>query len=448
MLNSRKELFDIAKNTYKNLLQRTANRYYGNYQYIATDNVGFECTLIEDVLRPLWGIAPFLKEKDLTVVFNGKTITAVEFINNVMLDGTKENSPKLFDRNVTKETEYVFSNQTTTEMAAYLVAVRFAKEELWDVLSKENQDTIALWLKKWAITAIKDSWQNNHYWYPIYCIEILNWLGYDCSECQKYLEKGYDFLESLYYGNGWYSDGELGRFDYYEAWAHHTYTLLWLLIVDNTAYKYDFKKVEYKKRTEEFLKYFIRYYDSNGGMVAYGRSIGYRFASIAPFGLAGLVGLDVDLGLCKNVILKNVSYFYENSIPTNDGCFPLGYLYETTGFCDRYASDGSISCYTQGSLVLLAGEDHPLWTSEIKSLPIETENYFNPCLLKGLQIAISGNNQKNGVTLYNNGLHYFQDKYFNHRFNDMAGSYSKFVYNSRSGYALSTVDLPSVDNMI
>jgi hypothetical protein len=97
---------------------------------------------------------------------------------------------------------------------------------------------------------------------------------------------------------------------------------------------------------------------------------------------------------------------------------------------------------------LLAGEDHPLWTSEIKSLPIETENYFNPCLLKGLQIAISGNNQKNGVTLYNNGLHYFQDKYFNHRFNDMAGSYSKFVYNSRAGYALSTVDLTSSDNMI
>ena len=44
--------------------------------------------------------------------------------------------------------------------------------------------------------------------------------------------KGYEVLESFYVGNGWYCDGGFGKFDYYEAWAHHTYPLLWILLTD------------------------------------------------------------------------------------------------------------------------------------------------------------------------------------------------------------------------
>lgn len=448
MLKTRNDLYQKAKQTYKALLDRTAERYYGDYQYVISDKVSYECTFIEDVLRPMWGIAPFLKDNSLFVDVKGKRISAVDFINTVMIDGTSASSSRRFDRNVTAETEYVFSNQTTTETAAYLVAVRFAKEALWDPLDKNTRDSIAGWLKKWAVCAIKNSWQNNHYWYPIYCLEILKWLGYDSPECEQDIRKGYDFLESLYYGNGWYSDGELGRFDYYEAWAHHTYTLLWLLIADENSYGYKDRFESYKRRSEEYLKYFIHYFDSDGGMVAYGRSIGYRFAAVAPFGLGVLLGLDIDPGVAKNVILKNIEYFYKNSVPTADGCFPVGYLYESSGFGEGYASDGAISCYTEGFLCLLAGDDHPLWTAEIKALPIENGNYFKPCPLKELQTAVYGNNLKNGVTLYNNGLHYYQDRFFSHRFNDMAGSYSKFVYNSRAGYSLSSVDCVSSDNMI
>jgi hypothetical protein len=365
-----------------------------------------------------------------------------------MYDGTAEDSPKRFDRNVIKETEYKFANQSVTEIAAYLVAVYFAKEELWDAMPEDRRDTIAKWIKKWSFCAIKHSWQNNHYWYPIYCIEILKQLGYDCSEVDEDMQKGYDFLESLYYGNGWYSDGELGRFDYYEAWAHHTYTLLWILIADKSRADYEEKCDTYRKRSEEYLKYFINYFDSDGGMAAYGRSIGYRFAATAPFALAVMTGCDFDAGLAKSVVLKNTGYFYENSIPTDDGCFPVGYLYETTGFGEGYASDGAISCYTEGFLCLLADENSSLWASEAKALPSEEGCYLLRAPLEGLQTFIEGNAKKNGVTLYNNALHYYQDAQFRHRFNDMAGSYSKFAYNSRAGYALSTADLVSKDNMI
>ena len=282
-MNSRKELYDRAKDTYRSLLNRMAKRYDDSYQYVISDKVSYECTRIEEIFRPMWGIAPFLKDGDLKVVLDGKELTAVDFVNRIMLEGTSPDSPKRFDRNVTRETEYSFANQSITEIAAYLVAVFFAKEALWDVLTRDQQNTIADWIKKWAFYAIKHSWQNNHYWYPIYCIEILKQLGYDCSEVDGDVQGGYDFLDTLYYGNGWYSDGELGRFDYYEAWAHHTYTLLWILIADKSSPDYAAKSESYRKRSEEFLKYFIHYFDSDGGMAAYGRSIGYRFAAVAPF---------------------------------------------------------------------------------------------------------------------------------------------------------------------
>ena len=272
----RQELYEKAKATYRALLDRMSKRYSPDYQYVISDRVSFECTKMEDIFRPMWGIAPFINDDSLRVTHNGKEMQAYDFINMIMLDGTKEDSPLRFDRNVTKETEETFANQSVTEIAAYLVAVCFAKEKLWDVLGDEERDTIASWIKEWSITAIKHSWQNNHYWYPIFCIEILKRLGYDCREVDEDMQKGYDFLENLYYGNGWYSDGELGRFDYYEAWAHHTYTLLWILIADKSRADYEGKCEKYRKRSSEYLNHFIHYFDSDGGMAAYGNRSGLR----------------------------------------------------------------------------------------------------------------------------------------------------------------------------
>lgn len=131
----RKELYEKAKKTYKALLDRMSKRYSPDYQYVISDRVSFECTKMEDIFRPMWGIAPFINDGSLTVTHNGKEIQANDFINMIMLDGTRKDSLIRFDRNVTEETEETFANQSVTEIAAYLVAVCFAKEKLWDVLT-------------------------------------------------------------------------------------------------------------------------------------------------------------------------------------------------------------------------------------------------------------------------------------------------------------------------
>ncbi|MBQ8894292.1 MAG: DUF2264 domain-containing protein [Clostridia bacterium] len=398
---------ELAKATYIPLLERAARRYENNEIYLTVDSTGYECTRIEELFRPLWGIAPLLRDTNFKINVSGKEMHVCDFITKIILEGTGKDSPRRFDREVTDLTRIKFSNQCITEIAAYLVTVHFAKDMLWDPLADKQKEQIAGWIQNCAMVALKDSWPNNHYWYPVISIEILRNLGYYDPETEPYLAKTYTALEELYVSNGWYCDGkDFGRFDYYEAWAHHTYTLLWILIGNKNAPDYVERCEKYKRRTEEYLQLYSHYFDVDGGIPAYGRSLSYRFAAVSAFGLAALVGCNIDMGLAKNIILKNINYFFSKSLPSDDGFFGCGYLYPSVRFAESYASDGATCCFTEGFMCLLAGEDHPLWLSEMKPLPIENGDYLVECPVNKLDFLIQGEKDYGGITLFNNSIHY------------------------------------------
>ncbi|MBQ6824596.1 MAG: DUF2264 domain-containing protein [Clostridia bacterium] len=447
MLKNRNDLYRLAKDYYIRLMERTARRYEMNEIYLTVDHLGYECTRIEELFRPLWGIAPFLQDEEFRITVGGQKRRVSDFITKVMIGGTDKTSDRRLDKNVTADNAVKFANQCITEIAAYLVAVYFAKDVLWTPLSVEQKEQIAQWILHYAMIALKDSWPNNHYWYPVFCIEILKQLGYYDPDSDVYMEKAYGELEGMYVSNGWYCDGkQFGRFDFYEAWAHHAYTLLWTLIADKNTEDYQEKSAKYKARTAEFIKLFSHYFDADGGMCAYGRSLSYRFAAVSVFGLAAVADCKMDLGLAKSILLRNIGYFFEQSLPSPDGVFGCGYLYESARFAENYASDGASTCYTEGFMCLLANENHPLWQAEAAPLLIERGDYLVDCPVENLDFLVQGEKEYGGVTLFNNSIHYFQDK--NSAFNDMASYYGKFCYNSRAGFAISTRDKPSFDNMI
>lgn len=448
MLKNRKELMDCAQSMYEALLSRAAQRYFDNAVYTLVDRVGVECTRLEELFRPMWGLAPILNERELNITVDGKKMAVSDFYQHLMLEGTDSSSPNRFDRNVSNYDREFFANQSITEIAGYLTCVFFAREKLWDSMSRQQQDQIAAWVVKWAVYAVKHSWPNNHYWYPIICIEILKHLGYDLSEADAEMQTGFEVLDSLYIDHGWYSDGEFGRFDYYEAWAHHCYTLLYILIGDRSRPDYLERCRRYRERSEEFLRFFAHYFDVDGAMAAYGRSICYRFAAVSAYGLAAAVGCKIDYGLARRLILRNISYFFDNSIMPADGVLPDGDLYDAFCFVENYTSEGSNCCYTEGFMGLLCGEDSPLWTAQETPMPIEQRKYLIACPQKDIGIVLCGNAEKNGVTLFNNSVHYYQEPFFTKRFNDMAAYYGKFAYNSRSGYSIGSRDQVSSENMI
>ena len=444
--SAREKIMDIAEQLYTPLFEKIARRFLGNEAYTVSDSVGFECTRIEEVFRPLWGVAPLINERDIYINCPKGKILLQRLITKIILEGTDKDSPLRFDRFVADS--IAFANQAVTEAAAYLVCAYFAKDKLWAILNDSEKQQIADFISKWSIVAINNSWPNNHYWYPIICLEILKRFGYAYPEADDAVKEGYKNLDSLYVDNGWYADGIFGRFDFYHAWAHHTYTLLWILIADKTADGYKERAAMYKSRTEEYIKFYVNFFDSDGGMAAYGRSLSYRFAAVSIFSLAAAVGCNIDYGVAKTVVIRNIEYFFKNSIPREDGTFPVGYLYEADGFGESYQSEGASSCYTQGLMCLLADESNPLWTAKEKPLPIENGDYTVKAPLKGVSITLCGENDFGGVTLYNNSVHYYQDKVFRHTFGDMSSMYGKFAYNSRSGFGISTKDLLAGDNML
>ena len=178
-----------------------------------------------------------------------------------------------------------------------MVGAFWAEEKLWAPFSPEEKDRIARWLYELAVTAFDNSWPNNHYWFPMLILLVLKRFGFCGPRTNAILTDGLERLDAFYLGGGWFQDGEFGRFDYYIAWSHHFYPLLWTLIETEDFPGYRASCEKYRQRTEAFLPWFAHSFDRAGCNVAMGRSLAYRFAASAIFPLAVAAGCRVDPGL-------------------------------------------------------------------------------------------------------------------------------------------------------
>lgn len=429
-------------------LEKALNNLALNKTYTVTDHVSVECSKLEELLRPLWGIAPLLKNKSYTVTVNGEKCDLAAAMRKAILAGCDESSPVCFSRYAENLRTVVFSNQMITEFASYCLAIVIAPEVLWDPYTKEEKQLIGEWIKKWAVNALENSWRNNHFWFPILSVIALEKMGIECGDVQSVIDDGFSVLDKMYISDGWYQDGEFGRFDYYLAWSHHVYPLLWSYLAKDTQFYDEERAATYKKRTVEFFDYYSHMFDADGSVPAFGRSLSYRFAQSAYFAAATFADCDIDYGMARNILVKNISYFMDNMIMPEDNVLPPGYMYDSAALVENYTSSGGAYWCAKTFLITALADDHPFWTAEEKPLPIEEGSYLINSPVDGINMVIDGNSHS-GVTLFNNTSKYYNEKDgYCGRFNDMASYYSKFLYNSRSGFGISTIDNVSSDNTI
>ena len=341
-----------------------------------------------------------------------------------------------------------YANQLTTELAGYMVGAFWAEEKLWAPFSPEEKDRIARWLYELAVTAFDNSWPNNHYWFPMLILLVLKRFGFCGPRTNAILTDGLERLDAFYLGGGWFQDGEFGRFDYYIAWSHHFYPLLWTLIETEDFPGYRASCEKYRQRAEAFLPWFAHSFDRAGCNVAMGRSLAYRFAASAIFPLAVAAGCRVDPGLARNVLLKNVSFFQENMHMEPDGVLSPGFLYPAPGFVENYTSDGGAYWSSKAFTALLLPEGHPFWTAPLKPLPIDQGDFIAPAQCPRVHMTLVGDTASGSVQLFNNTANYVQHGVLGHQFNDLGANYAKFVYHSQGGFGLSVPNNRSIDSMI
>lgn len=448
IMKTRNDVKKYAQDICLAMLERTANRTLCGRIPETIDHSGYTSTFLEEFCRPLWGLAPIIRESDEPLYINigGKPTELCGWIREVLVSGATPESEHSFDIYRDATGDYPFAFQNLTELAGLFVGFYFAREKLWDPLSKKDKDRVAEWL--YVLCKIKGEKPaaNNHVWFAILALTVLKRFGYVFENADQWIAAGLDKLDTMYISDGWYQDGRFGRFDYYEAWSMHSYPLMWILLENDEYPGYAKRKKEYIARTERFFRQYVHFFDTTGAHVPFGRSLTYRFAASCVFPLAVLCGCDIDVALAKTVMLRNIGYFAENVI-TENGVLPPGYLYNSPALVENYTSDGGAYWCAKTFLCLLIGEDHPFWTSKPIDLPIEKHDYLFYPECEKVDLAVTGTKQS-GVTVYNNVFQYYQlGKYLN-RFNDMAAYYCKFAYNSRAGFSLSCHDRVAYDGMI
>ncbi len=447
-MTDKQYLISVAEKTCIPMLEKAINNILEDKPYLVVDHVSIECSKLEELLRPLWGIAPLLKEKEYYISVQGEKVLLTKALRDIILKGSDENSDICFSRFANKNRgELTFANQMITEFAGYCLAINIASEVLWEPYTEEEKKQLGSWIKKWAVLALKNSWRNNHFWFPMLSIIALEKIGIPCGDVDEAMADGFSVLDKMYVSDGWYQDGAFGKFDFYLAWAHHLYPILWIYLSRNTRF-YDEKRAEeYKKRTEIFFDYFTHIFDINGAACPFGRSLSYRFAQSAFFGVAAMADCNVNYGLARRILIKNVSYFMENSILNDDNTFPPGYLYNSPAVVENYTSSGGAYWCAKTFLALMLPDDHLFWQAEDSLMPIERGDFLINSPVENINMVLEGN-KNSGVTLYKNTCSYYSENGWRARFNDMPGYYNKFVYNSRAGFSISSSDTPAWDNII
>ena len=174
-MTDRNKFAETAKAVLIPALGLAAEKFFGNTRFEITDQVGYDATVMEAVLRPLWGIGPIIGD-GLTVKVGGREEKAEELIREIMLRGTDEDDPLCFSKYAGRDT-VGFANQAATELAGYAVALYFARDLLWDPYTEDQKCRVGGWLSEWASRGLHCSWENNHFWFPLIVLSALEKIG-------------------------------------------------------------------------------------------------------------------------------------------------------------------------------------------------------------------------------------------------------------------------------
>ena len=359
---------------------------------------------IEAVLRPLWGIIPFLS--------GGGSYAHLDDYLQKIIKGTDPQSDSywgvIHDR-----------DQRMVEMAVIGTALCIAKSQTWDKLSRSEQDNLRNWL---LLINDYEVVPNNWLFFRILVNTGLRLCGEAYS--QEKLDDDLASIDSYYIGEGWYSDGETEQIDYYIGFAIHFYAMIYTKVCEATDTLYVPK---FKERAILFAQSFKAFFAKDGTAVAYGRSMTYRFAQSAFWAGAVFAGVEVlPLGELKYLLLNNLRHWFNQDIFTSNGELTIGYYYRNLIMSEGYNAYGSPYWALKSFIVLALEDNHPFWSVE-EVEPTVAEQV----LIKPARQLLQRNESGTEIQLFTVG------QYCGFKPANGDTKYEKFVYSSTFGFSVS-----------
>ncbi|SDY06508.1 hypothetical protein SAMN05421504_104395 [Amycolatopsis xylanica] len=256
--------------------------------------------------------------------------------------------------------DHFTQGQPMVESASVALGLRLTRPWLWDRLDPEVQDRAEEWLRG-ALRHVPAP--NNWYLFPFTVAGFLESVGRGDAETASARGRALELLETWYHGQGWYSDGDGRAFDHYNGWALHLYPVLDGYLAGKSLHG---------DRLREHLESFSLLFGADGSPIHFGRSLTYRFAAASAVGLGAVTGsTPLALGVSRRLLSGSLRYFLERAAVDENGLLSLGWHGPHEPTLQSYSGPGSPYWASKAFVCLLAGADHPLWTSVEEAAPSE-----------------------------------------------------------------------------
>ncbi|CAL9413012.1 hypothetical protein SUDANB178_01674 [Streptomyces sp. enrichment culture] len=314
-------------------------------------------------------------------------------------------------------------SQPLVEAASIALALRLTRPLLWDRLADPVRRRTADWLAD-ALTAAP--WPCNWELFPVIVGGFLAEIGYREEAARAAIDRGLERIESWYAGDGWYTDGDGRKFDYYNGWAMHLYPVLHAWLAGDTALL-----DRYGRRLSRHLADYAHLFGGDGAPLRQGRSLTYRFATTAPLWLGALTGhTPLAPGQTRRLASGALRYFLDGGAVDERGLLPLGWLAPDTSLVQSYSGPASPYWASKGFLGLLLPPGHEVWTAPEEAAPAERADAARPVPVPNWLLQSTASDGL--VRLHNHGS---EDVRYD-------------PYYTRLAYSTATAPEPSYDNSV
>jgi hypothetical protein len=253
-------------------------------------------------------------------------------------------------------------SQQLVEAASIALALHETRAWLFDRLDPAVRDRVVTWLAGILGKRTRDS---NWVLFPVVVQQFLASVG--GPHAPEEIDGGLARIEQWYVGDGWYTDGNGQSFDYYAGWAMHLYPLLWARISGDQE-----RGTQYRERLRLFLSQYQHLFAADGAPVHQGRSLCYRFASVAPLWLGELADASpLPPGRARRIASGVVRHFVERGVPDQRGLLSLGWYDRFLPCTQPYSGPASPYWASKAFLGLLLPPDHPAWTLREAEAPAD-----------------------------------------------------------------------------
>lgn len=300
--------------------------------------------------------------------------------------GSGETWPRLTDR-----------SQQMVEAASIAIGLHETRPWLWDRLDTGVRERVVDWLGGFVGRRTHD---NNWRLFQVVSEQFLASVGAPHSRSD--IENGLDRIEDWYAGDGWYTDGDGQKFDYYIGWAMHLYPLLWSRMAGGPAGDDGGRTEVYRQRLGRFLTTYPHFFGADGAPVHQGRSLTYRFAAATPVWMGALAECTpLAPGLTRRLASGAVRHFVERGVPDERGLLSLGWYDAFLPVTQSYSGPASPYWASKAFVGLLLPADHEVWTAPELPLPVEESDQYTALPAPGW--LLHGTRRDGIVRLINHG---------------------------------------------